>query len=251
MGNRFTCSRSSTGSNPDLIKSLPNTKKSSNSSDKIILAVLQTLFPPVTPLVCKFLSKLLISAPKVSILKNNEPQTQHNAKSPLEEQVVQDMQFSTSEVCIVPVDTILQEMKDMPTFAWPEKENALEWMCSNSHHDNSNNAQKTSNGKMTVIDFSNVHLTLSLGKNIKFELPLRKSMKLEVGCGGNKVGDNAYFQCLVPTLRVWVVRKQAVEENENASDDDPSVTERLRLIGRKEIIKIEDASGVDSNIEKP
>jgi hypothetical protein len=53
---------------------------------------------------------------------------------------------------------------------------------------------------------------------------------LEIGCGGKEIGDNAWLECTVPRLRMWVLQEKVeVQGNENA---EPHVKAYIAFFGR-------------------
>ena len=219
-----------------------------SESDRIVTTVLQVLFPPAVPLLCKLLSKIFINNPRISVLKYEAPHTVHTASLPMEEQVIKDIGVQLSKISLLSEERLMKDMKEMPSFHWPEKENIQKWMicrknkgknCKNDENDddeaidaennnNSSDSDESENtnpmegNRMTVLDLNDLELQIWLGEGIEFEIPLLQDLKVEVGCGGKTIGDNAYIKVSIPKLRVWVVRKKVEVEIEAEEDGEES-----------------------------
>jgi hypothetical protein len=161
--------------------------------------LLRSILPTAMPLVCQVVSQQLIADPaRTPLLKNEEPLTDFDKNAPMEEQVLRHMQLNMAAITLVDAGTLQKEMDQMPTFAWPVRDRV---------------AQLMANNRMRVFDLVDFDIKIWLGKGIEFVVPVVNSlgipMTLEIGCGGEEIGDDAWLECTVPRLRIWVLQDKA------------------------------------------
>ncbi|CAB9531284.1 expressed unknown protein [Seminavis robusta] len=181
-------------------------------------ALIQAVLPTAIPLVCQVVSQQLIADPATLLLKNEEPLTEFDKNAPSDEQVLRDIQLHMTSIALVNAATLQDDMDRMPTFAWPLATTAPALMAEH---------------KMTVLDIVDFYVKVWLGKGIEFAVPVENPfgipMTLEVGCGGDVIGDDAWFECTIPRLRIWLVQDQAAtaedKEEEAPSDEMQSVAD--------------------------
>jgi len=239
--------------------------------DTIVGTLLQTLLPSMIPTVCKFLSKYFITDPEFSVLKYEKPLTEYTEEDHMEDQVIKDLELSIGSLSLVSLETLLRDMELYPSFQWPEKDRVRELMgksntinISSTNKNNNNNTStatsiKNPNGRasafnrlnslnsqvninqetsdhMTVVDLSNVYVKLELGKGIEFEIKLTANMNLEIGCGGKTIKDDAYCEFIIPKLRLWIVRKDMKDTDENNALNEDEVYIHFAFFGRPDVI---------------
>jgi len=185
---------------------LPTSTANKTSQDSTV-ALINAILPSIIPVVCKVVGQSLIADPETTILKHEKKVEHFDKFAPASEQVLSDLHLQMSKICIVDADTVLKDMENMPSFAWPGKGNVRELMRDNSNGVSSSIVNITQD-QMTVVDIVDFNVKIMLGKGIEFaipvESPISKKMMLEIGCGG-EIGDDAWFQLQIPKLRVWVV----------------------------------------------
>jgi len=63
---------------------------------------------------------------------------------------------------------------------------------------------------MDIVDF---RFKIMLGNGIEFvfpvENPFNVKVMLEVGCGGDVIGNDAWVECKIPRLRLWITHEEA------------------------------------------
>lgn len=157
-------------------------------------AFLEAILHMVIPLACQNVSRGMIDGEGMTLLLNEEP-----LKKGDKADVLKDIGFHVARINVVDTATLTKDMASMPTFEWPEKERAVELIMKES---------------MTVLDLEQVTLKIMLGEGIEFGIPVKKmgmSATLEIGCGGDTIGNDAYFELHLPKVRLWVVLNEQKE----------------------------------------
>lgn len=186
-------------------------------------AFLEALLHMILPLVCKSISKSLIDNEddNLTVLLNEKEIPKGGYGADVE--VLKDIKFQCACITVVTPEALQKDMEQMPTFEWPEQERVVELMNKDA---------------MTVLDLDQVSLKIMLGAGIEFAIPVANALgqpvMLEVGAGGEKIGNDAYFKLNLPKVRVWVVLN---EQKENFVSTKTQVYTKVSVafIGRPEI----------------
>ena len=186
-------------------------------------AFLEALLHMILPPICKSISKSLIDNEddNLTVLLNEKeiPKGGYGA----EVQVLKDVKFQCASITLVAPEALQKDMEQMPTFEWPEQERVVELMKKDA---------------MMVFDLNQVSLKIMLGAGIEFAIPvanaLGQNVMLEVGAGGEKIGNDAYFELNLPKVRIWVVLN-GQRENFVSTKTQVYTKVSVAFIGRPEI----------------
>lgn len=186
-------------------------------------ALLEALMHMILPHMCKSISKSLIDNEddNLTVLLNEKEIPKGGYGGDFE--VLKGIGFKCACIAVVTPEALQKDMEQMPTFEWPEQERVLELMNKDA---------------MVVFDLDQVTLKIMLGPGIEFAIPVANALGqpvvLEVGAGGAKIGNDAYFELHLPKVRVWVVLN---EQRENFVSTKTQVYTKVAVafIGRPEI----------------